>query len=52
MKEQINELQIKIKENDFAYEKNRIVLENRIQELELITKQQKTIQKTIEDEKK
>lgn len=52
MKDQINDLHAKMKENDFTYEKDKLIYENKIQELEGILKQQKNLQKNLEDDKR
>lgn len=52
LKDQINDLHARMKENDFTYEKDKLIYENKIQELEGILKQQKNLQKNLEDDKR
>ena len=52
LRDNINEMQMKFKDNEFNFEKTRLALEHKVQELELIIKQLKGSQKTSEDDKK
>lgn len=52
LKDNINDLQLKLKEGEFNNEKARLAFEHKVQELELINKQLKVSQKNSEDENK